>query len=113
MVSSTVGGSTMMGWNRRSKAPCFSMYLRYSSSVVAPMHCTSPRDSEGFNMFEASTEPSAAPAPTMVCSSSMNMITLPASRISFSSALRRASNCPRYLVPATSDPRSNATTRLS
>ena len=33
----------MIGWNRRSSAPSFSMYLRYSSSVVAPMHWSSPR----------------------------------------------------------------------
>ena len=50
------------------------MYLRYSSSVVAPMHCSSPRDSGGLRMFAASTAPSAAPAPTSVCSSSMKRI---------------------------------------
>ena len=55
----------MTGWNRRSRAASFSMYLRYSSSVVAPMHCSSPRDSGGFRMFAASIAPSAAPAPTM------------------------------------------------
>ena len=48
------------------------MYLRYSSSVVAPMQCSSPRASIGLSMFEASIAPSAAPAPTTVCSSSMN-----------------------------------------
>ncbi len=37
------GGSTITIWNRRSRALSFSMYLRYSSSVVAPMHCSSPR----------------------------------------------------------------------
>ena len=30
------------------------MYLRYSSSVVAPMHWSSPRDSGGLRMFAAS-----------------------------------------------------------
>ena len=64
----------MIGWKRRSSAPSFSMYLRYSSSVVAPMHCSSPRASAGLSMFEASIAPSAPPAPTMVCSSSMKMI---------------------------------------
>src|ERR1019366_1613120 len=37
-VSSTVGGSTTTVWNRRSSAPSFSMYLRYSFSVDAPTH---------------------------------------------------------------------------
>ena len=50
----------MIGWKRRSSAPSFSMYLRYSSSVVAPMHCSSPRASAGFSMFEASIAPSGA-----------------------------------------------------
>ena len=44
MVCSSVGSSTMTGWNRRSRAASRSMYLRYSSSVVAPMHWSSPRD---------------------------------------------------------------------
>ncbi len=47
------------------------MYLRYSLSVVAPMHCISPRAIAGLMMFEASIAPSAAPAPTSVCTSSM------------------------------------------
>ena len=72
-MSATLGWSTMMGWKRRSSAPSFSMYLRYSSSVVAPMHCSSPRASAGLSMFEASIAPSAPPAPTMVCSSSMKI----------------------------------------
>ena len=62
----------MTGWKRRSSAASRSMYLRYSSSVVAPMHWSSPRDSGGLRMFAASIAPSAAPAPTSVCSSSMN-----------------------------------------
>ena len=37
-ASGTDGARTMIGWNRRSSAPSFSMCLRYSSSVVAPMH---------------------------------------------------------------------------
>ena len=39
------------------------MYLRYSSSVVAPMHWSSPRASGGLRMLAASIAPSAAPAP--------------------------------------------------
>ena len=53
------------------------MYFRYSSSVVAPMVCSSPRASIGLSMFEASSDPSAAPAPTTVCSSSMKRTTWP------------------------------------
>ena len=33
------------------------MYFRYSSSVVAPTVCSSPRASIGFSMFDASIEP--------------------------------------------------------
>src|SRR5258706_176915 len=36
MVSSTEGSSTRTFWKRRSSAASFSMYLRYSSTVVAP-----------------------------------------------------------------------------
>ena len=52
-------------------------------------------------MFEASIVPSAEPAPTIVCSSSMNRMTFLARRISSITALMRSSNWPRYLVPAT------------
>ena len=60
-MSSTLGSSTMTGWKRRSSAASFSMCLRYSSSVVAPMQCSSPRASIGFSMLPASIAPSAAP----------------------------------------------------
>jgi hypothetical protein len=65
------------------------------------MHCSSPRASAGFSMFEASIAPSAPPAPTMVCSSSMKITVSFDSRISFITVFRRSSNWPRYLVPAT------------
>ena len=61
MVSSTLGSPTKTGWKRRSRGGSFSMCLRYSSSVVAPMQCSSPRASIGLSMFEASIAPSAAP----------------------------------------------------
>ena len=78
------------------------------------MVCSSPRASIGLSRLEASIAPSAAPAPTTVCSSSMNRTTWPSeSLISLSTALRRSSNSPRYLAPAMSAPRSSATTRLS
>ena len=77
MVSSTEGSSTSTFWKRRSSAASFSTYLRYSSSVVAPTQCSSPRASAGLSMLPASMAPSALPAPTMVCSSSMNRMTWP------------------------------------
>ena len=102
IVSSTLGWSTSTGWNRRASAASFSMYLRYSSSVVAPMACSSPRASAGLRMLLASIEPPVAPAPTMVCSSSMNSTTVPPdASTSLRTALRRSSNSPRYLAPAT------------
>ncbi len=74
------------------------MCLRYSSSVVAPTQCSSPRASAGFSMLEASIAPSALPAPIRVCSSSMKtMISPSADEISDSTALSRSSNSPRIL----------------
>src|SRR5919112_5353288 len=66
MVSSTEGSPTRTGWKRRSRAASFSTFLRYSSTVVAPTTCSSPRAKAGLSMLEASIEPSAAPAPTTV-----------------------------------------------
>ena len=89
------------------------MVFLNSSVVVAPMHWNSPRASAGFRMFAASIEPSALPAPTMVCISSMKTITL---GLFFSSLLMermRSSNCPRYFVPATTQAMSSITMRLS
>ena len=107
-MSSTVGSPTYTGWKRRSSAGSFSMCLRYSSSVVAPIARSSPRASIGLSMLPASIAPSAAPAPTIVCSSSMNTTTWPwASAISFSTAFSRSSNSPRYLEPATIAPMSS------
>ncbi len=60
-----------MAWKRRSSERSFSMYLRYSLSVVAPMQEISPRDSAGLRMFAASSEPSAEPAPISEWISSM------------------------------------------
>ena len=74
---------------------------------------SSPRASAGFSMLEASIAPSAAPAPTSVCSSSMNRMIWPCDcSISFSTAFRRSSNSPRYFAPASIAPRSSETTRL-
>ena len=58
-------------------------------------------------------EPSAAPAPTTVCSSSMNRIWPSAFSLASSMTfLRRSSNWPRYCVPATRPERSRARIRL-
>ena len=114
IVSSTVGSATNTGWKRRASAASFSMCLRYSSSVVAPTQCSSPRASAGFSMLEASIAPSALPAPTRVCSSSMKRMMSPsAGGISGSTAFSRSSNSPRYLAPATMAPRSSAISFLS
>src|SRR3954465_1036781 len=91
IVSSTDGSPTYTCWNRRSSAGSFSTYLRYSSSVVAPIMRNSPRASIGLIMLPASTAPSAPPAPTMVCSSSTNVTTSPSeSTISLRTDLSRA-----------------------
>ena len=113
MVSATVGSPTNTGWKRRSSAASFSMCVRYSSSVVAPTARSSPRASIGLRRFPAETAPSAAPAPTIVWSSSMKRMICPSlAVISCSTAFRRSSNSPRYFAPATSAPTSSAQTRL-
>ena len=113
MVSSTLGSPTKTCWKRRSRAGSFSIRSRYSSSVVAPIMCSSPRASIGLSMLPASiAESPPAPAPTTVWSSSMNVMTWPpASLISSSTALSRSSNSPRYFAPATIAARSRLSTR--
>ncbi|MNS93220.1 hypothetical protein D3C72_1273780 [compost metagenome] len=89
------------------------MYLRYSSSVVAPTQCSSPRASAGLSMLPASIAPSPLPAPTMVCSSSMKTMVWPSSfASSLSTVFRRSSNSPRNLAPASSAAMSSDSTRL-
>ena len=114
MVSSTVGSLTNTAWKRRARAASFSTYLRYSSSVVAPTQCSSPRASAGLSRLEASIAPSALPAPTRVCISSMNRMISPLAPVtSFSTDFRRSSNSPRNLAPAISEPMSSAISFLS
>ena len=48
-MSATDGSPTKTGWKRRSSAASFSMCLRYSSSVVAPIARSSPRASIGLS----------------------------------------------------------------
>ncbi len=113
-MSATDGSPTNTGAKRRSSAASFSMCFRYSSSVVAPIQRSSPRASIGLSRFAASTAPSAAPAPTIVCNSSMKSTIRPSlERISVSTAFRRSSNSPRYFEPASSEPMSSAQTRRS
>ena len=73
----------------------------------------SPRAKAGFNILEASMAPSEAPAPTIVCSSSMKSITCPLwVFISFKTAFSLSSNSPRNLAPAIKAPKSKLTKRL-
>ena len=88
------------------------MDFRYSSSVVAPIHCMVPRASAGLRILAASIEPGAEPAPTKVCISSMNTITCGLFSNSRISALILSSNWPLYLVPATIPAKSRLTMRL-
>ncbi len=77
--------------------------------VVAPMQCRVPRASAGLSIFDASIEPSAAPAPTTVWISSMKRMTCPSLfSTSESTALRRSSNSPRNFAPAMSAAISNS-----
>ena len=113
IVASTVGSPTRIFWKRRSSAASFSMYLRYSSSVVAPTQCNSPRARAGLSILPASMAPSALPAPTMVCSSSMKTMVWPSSLArSLSTFFSRSSNSPRNLAPARSEAMSSDSTRL-
>ena len=114
IVSSTDGSAMKTGWKRRASAASFSICLRYSSSVVAPIQCSSPRAKAGFKRLLASIAPSVLPAPTMVCSSSINrMMRPPSASTSCKTALRRSSNSPRYLAPAMSEPMSSDKSFLS
>ena len=64
-------------------------------------------------MLPASIAPSAFPAPTIVCNSSMNKIICPSCfDKSLSTALSRSSNSPRNLAPAISEPISKDNKRL-
>mmetsp|Transcript_6366 Transcript_6366/g.23319 ORF Transcript_6366/g.23319 Transcript_6366/m.23319 type:complete len:227 (-) Transcript_6366:702-1382(-) len=88
------------------------MCFLYSSIVVAPMHCSSPRASAGLRMFAASMAPSAAPAPMSVCTSSMKRMISSSALTSSMSFLSLSSNSPRYFVPATRRPMSRVIIRF-
>ena len=109
IVSSTFGSPTNTGWNRRSRAGVLFDVL---AILVERRRADAAQLAAGQGRLQAGwprrCRPSAAPAPTTVCSSSMNRMTLPASVTSLSSALSRSSNSPRNFVPATSAPMSSA-----
>ncbi len=110
IVSSTDGSPTKTGWKRLSNAGSFSIYLRYSLIVVAPIVLKTPRASMGFKRFPASIEPSVAPAPTTVWSSSINITISPFEvSTSFNTAFKRSSNSPLNFAPATRAPISSET----
>ena len=88
------------------------MLWRYSSNVVAPMHCISPLAKAGFNMLAASRDPGDPPAPIMVWISSMNRIMSGLFSSSLIIELSLSSNCPRYFVPATMPAISKPTMRF-
>ena len=101
IVSSSVGSFTVTGLNLLSRAASFSIYFLYSVVVVAPTTCTSPLAKSGFKIFAASTAPSAEPAPTIVCISSINSITSPAFFTSSRDFFILSSKSPLYFAPAT------------
>ena len=101
--------ATSTGWKRRaSRRPsrCAGDTRRASWRRRS---ASSPRASAGLSMLEASIAPSALPAPTSVCISSMKRMTLAAGAVTSSSTdFKRSSNSPRYLAPAIMAPRSSA-----
>ena len=105
-VTTGDGSSTITVWKRRARALSFSIFLRYSSSVVAPINFKLLRARAGFRMFAASMLPSAEPAPESKCNSSINRITSSSPTASSITPLIRSSNSPRNLVPATTELRS-------
>ena len=109
--SSMLGGSIITFWKRRSNAPSFSMCWRYSSKVEAPITWSSPRANAGLKIFDASSEPVAPPAPTMVWISSIKRMTSWFFSSSAIIAFILSSNWPRYFVPATKAAKSSITTR--
>ena len=105
IVSDWLGSTTSIFWKRRDSARSFSNMPRYSWYVVDPIHFRSPDANTGLIKFEASmTLPEVAPAPIMVCISSINRMECGISIKDFITAFRRFSKSPRYFVPAMSAP---------
>ena len=95
------GSLTFIILNLLSSAESFSIYFLYSSNVVAPINCISPLASNGFKILAASIAPSAAPAPTIVCISSINKIIFFAFFTSSKIFFILSSKSPLYFAPAT------------
>lgn len=100
MVSSYVGSFISTFWNLLSNALSFSILVLYSKVVVEPINFSFPLAKAGFNMLDASIAPSAPPAPTMPCISSINRIISSEASISFIRVFSFSSNSPLYFVPA-------------
>ena len=81
--------------------------------MVAPIACISPLAKAGFIILAASIAPSAAPAPMIVCNSSIKRIIFLFSFTASSNSFKRSSNSPRYFVPATRYPISSENTIFS
>ena len=108
MVSSTLGSPTSIFWKRRDSARSRSKEALNSWYVVEPMQRSRPLASAGLSRLDASMEPPlVAPAPTMVWISSMKRMASGCSCSALSTPLRRSSNWPRNLVPASSAPMSS------
>ena len=108
IVSSLLGSSINTDWNLLSNPESFSTCFLYSSIVVAPIICISPLAKQGFKILDASIDPSpVAPAPIIVCISSINKTILPFLITSSITCLILSSNSPLYLAPASKAPISN------
>ena len=70
---------------------------------MAPISLISPLASIGLRIFAASIAPSAAPAPTILCISSIKTIMLPSFLISSNTRLSLSSKSPLYFAPASID----------
>ena len=103
IASSSFGGGTFTAWKRRSSEAVLLDRL----AILRRSRCTNALNlaaaqGQQARMFAASSEPSADPAPTSVCSSSMNTIEFTILHQLLHDPRRsRSSSCPRYFVPAT------------
>ena len=69
---------TSTGWKRRSRAASVSMWVRYSSSVVAPIMCrVAPRQRRLQHVGGVPWPPRPCRPPTTMCISSMNVMMRP------------------------------------